>query len=131
QKESLHKYSHDETEDLSFYPEAAALPESAEEVSALVKLCNNHLIPITPRGAGTGLSGAALPVLRGLVISMERMNKLIKIDERNLQVCVEPGLITEELIDAVAEKGLLYPVDPASKGSCFIGGNISHGSGGP
>jgi glycolate oxidase len=131
QKESLQKYSHDETEDLSFYPEAAALPESAEEVSALVKLCNNHLIPITPRGAGTGLSGAALPVFGGLVISMERMNKLIKIDERNLQVYVEPGLITEELIDAVAEKGLLYPVDPASKGSCFIGGNISHGSGGP
>jgi glycolate oxidase len=131
QKESLQKYSHDETEDLSFYPEAAALPESAEEVSALVKLCNNHRIPITPRGAGTGLSGAALPVFGGLVISMERMNKLIKIDERNLQVYVEPGLITEELIDAVAEKGLLYPVDPASKGSCFIGGNISHGSGGP
>lgn len=131
QKESLQKYSHDETEDLSFYPEAAALPESAEEVSALVKLCNNHRIPITPRGAGTGLSGAALPVFGGLVISMERMNKLIKIDERNLQVYVEPGLITEELIDAVAKKGLLYPVDPASKGSCFIGGNISHGSGGP
>lgn len=131
QKESLQKYSHDETEDLSFYPEAAALPESAEEVSALVKLCNNHRIPITPRGAGTGLSGAALPVFGGLVISMERMNKLIKIDERNLQVYVEPGLITEELIDAVAEQGLLYPVDPASKGSCFIGGNISHGSGGP
>ncbi len=130
-RESLQKYSHDETEDLSFYPEAAALPENAEEVSALVKLCNKHLIPITPRGAGTGLSGAALPVFGGLVISMERMNKLIKIDERNLQVHVEPGIITEELINAVAEKGLLYPVDPASKGSCFIGGNISHGSGGP
>lgn len=129
--ESLEKYSHDETEDLRFYPEAAALPINAEEVSALVKICNKHLIPITPRGAGTGLSGGALPIYGGLVISMEKMNKLLKIDERNLQAHVEPGLITEELINAVAEKGLLYPVDPASKGSCFIGGNISHGSGGP
>lgn len=131
QKESLQKYSHDETEDLHFYPEAAALPINAEEVSALVHFCNQYLIPITPRGAGTGLSGGALPVHGGLVISMERMNKLLKIDERNLQAHVEPGLITEDLMNAVAEKGLLYPVDPASKGSCFIGGNISYGSGGP
>lgn len=131
QKESLEKYSHDETEDLVFYPEAAALPITVEEVSGLVKLCNAYNIPITPRGAGTGLSGAALPVYGGLVISLELMNKLIEIDERNLQAHVEAGLITEELINAVAEKGLFYPVDPASKGSCFIGGNISHGSGGP
>lgn len=108
-----------------------ALPESAEEVSALVKLCAEHHIAVTPRGAGTGLSGGALPVYGGLVIAMERMNRLIEIDERNLQARVEPGLITEELINAAAEKGLLYPVDPASKGSCFIGGNVSHGSGGP
>ena len=130
-EESLEKYSHDETEDLHFFPEAVALPIHAEEVSALVKFCNQHLIPITPRGAGTGLSGGALPIYGGLVISMEKMNRLLKIDERNLQAHVEPGLITEVLINAVAEKGLLYPVDPASKGSCFIGGNISQGSGGP
>lgn len=131
QKESLLKYAHDETEDLRFYPEAAALPINTKEVSALVKLCNKHHIPITPRGAGTGLSGGALPLHGGLVISMEKMNRLLKIDDRNLQAHVESGLITEELINAVGEKGLLYPVDPASKGSCFIGGNISHGSGGP
>jgi len=131
EKVALEKYSRDETEDLSFYPEAVALPISTEEVSALVKLCNRHLIPITPRGAGTGLSGGSLPVYGGLSISMERMNRLLKIDERNLQAHVEPGLITEELINAVAAKDLFYPVDPASKGSCFIGGNISHGSGGP
>src|SRR5690606_38479294 len=94
-------------------------------------ICSKHLIPITPRGAGTGLSGGALPIYGGLVICMERMKRLIEIDERNLQARVEPGLITEELINAVAEKGLFYPVDPASKGSCFIGGNVSHGSGGP
>lgn len=129
--EDLDRFAHDETEDLRFYPEVVALPESAEEVAALVKLCAENRIAITPRGAGTGLSGGALPVYGGLVICMERMNRLIEIDERNLQVRVEPGLITEELINAAAEKGLLYPVDPASKGSCFIGGNVAHGSGGP
>lgn len=127
----LEKYSHDETEDLSYYPEVVVKPRTAEEISTLLKLCNEHLIPVTPRGAGTGLAGGALPVLGGLLISMERFNKILNIDEQNLQAMVEPGVITEEFMNAVAEKGLLYPVDPASKGSCFIGGNVAHGSGGP
>jgi len=130
-REDLEKYSHDETEDLHFYPEVAVKPKNTAEVSALLKLCNENLIPVTPRGAGTGLSGGALPVFGGLLLSMERFNKIIAIDEQNLQATVEPGVITEVFMDAVAEKGLLYPVDPASKGSCFIGGNVSHGSGGP
>jgi glycolate oxidase len=129
--EDLEKYSHDETEDLVYYPQVVVKPQTAEEVSALLKLCNENMIPVTPRGAGTGLSGGALPVKQGLVIAMERFNKIIQIDEDNLQATVEPGVITEVFMDAVAEKGLLYPVDPASKGSCFIGGNVSHGSGGP
>jgi glycolate oxidase len=129
--EDLEKYSHDETEDLHYYPEVVAKPNTPEQVSALLKLCNDNLVPVTPRGAGTGLSGGALPILGGLLISMERFNNIIKIDEDNLQATVEPGVITEMFMDAVAEKGLLYPVDPASKGSCFIGGNVSHGSGGP
>jgi glycolate oxidase len=127
----LEKYSHDETEDLHFYPEVVAKPKSPEEVSALMKLCSENLIPVTPRGAGTGLSGGALPVMGGLLIAMERFNKVLQIDEQNLQATVEPGVITEEFMNQVAAKGLLYPVDPASKGSCFIGGNVSHGSGGP
>jgi glycolate oxidase len=127
----LEKYSHDETEDLSYYPEVVVKPRSAEEISALLKLCNEHMIPVTPRGAGTGLSGGALSVMGGLLISMERFNQILNIDEHNLQATVEPGVITEVFMNAVAEKGLLYPVDPASKGSCFIGGNVSHGSGGP
>jgi len=127
----LEKYSHDETEDLSYYPEVAVKPRSAEEISALLKLCNEHMIPVTPRGAGTGLSGGALSVMGGLLISMERFDQILNIDEHNLQATVEPGVITEVFMNAVAEKGLLYPVDPASKGSCFIGGNVSHGSGGP
>lgn len=129
--DDLERYSHDETEDLHYYPEVVAKPKSPLEVSALLKLCNENRIPVTPRGAGTGLSGGALPVMGGLVIAMERFNKVLAIDEENLQATVEPGVVTEVFMDQVAEKGLLYPVDPASKGSCFIGGNVSHGSGGP
>lgn len=128
---TLADYAHDETEDLHYLPDLVALPEKAEEVAALLKICSEHRIPITPRGAGTGLSGGSLAIHGGLMIAMQRMNKIVAIDEQNLQATVESGLITEELINAVAEKDLLYPVDPASKGSCFIGGNISHGSGGP
>jgi glycolate oxidase len=127
----LNKYSHDETEDLHYYPEVVVKPGSVEEIAALMKLCNQYLVPVTPRGAGTGLSGGALPVCGGIVLAMERFNKVLAIDEQNLQAIVEPGVITEEFMDAVAARGLLYPVDPASKGSCFIGGNVSHGSGGP
>ncbi|MFI5159118.1 MAG: FAD-binding oxidoreductase, partial [Sphingobacteriales bacterium] len=131
QHDDLEKYSHDETEDLTYYPEVVVKPKSPEEISALMKLCNENLIPVTARGAGTGLSGGALPIKGGLLIAMERFNHILNIDEENLQATVEPGVITGEFIDTVAEKGLLYPVDPASKGSCFIGGNVSHGSGGP
>jgi glycolate oxidase len=127
----LEKYSHDETEDLHYYPEVVVRPDSPQQVSELMQLCNEHLIPVTPRGAGTGLSGGALPIMGGLVIAMERFNKVLAIDEQNLQATVEPGVVTEEFMNQVEAKGLFYPVDPASKGSCFIGGNVSHGSGGP
>lgn len=127
----LENYSHDETEDLRFYPQVLVKPQTAAQISELMKLANQHQIPVTPRGGGTGLSGGALPVQGGLLIAMEKFNKILEIDERNLQATVEPGVITEVLMDAAAEKGLLYPVDPASKGSCFIGGNVAHGSGGP
>jgi len=128
---TLEKYSHDETEDLRYYPEVVVKPKKTAEISALLKLCNRYLIPVTPRGAGTGLSGGSLPVMGGLMLAMERFNRVLNIDEENLQATVEPGVITEEFMNQVAEKGLLYPIDPASKGSCFIGGNIAHGSGGP
>jgi glycolate oxidase len=129
--ESKLKYGKDETEHLYFEPGAILRPSTAEEVSEILRYCNEHLIPVSARGAGTGLAGGALPNHGGVVLSMERMNKIIEIDERNLQVIVEPGIITEELQNAVKEKGLFYPPDPASRGSCFIGGNISHNSGGP
>lgn len=129
--ESFEQYGKDHTERLHFNPAVVVKPKTPEEISALMKLANSHLIPVTPRGAGTGLSGGALPHLGGLVIAMERFNSILEIDERNLQVTTEPGVITEILQNAVKEKGLFYPPDPASKGSCFIGGNISENSGGP
>jgi glycolate oxidase len=130
-EESLRHYSHDETETLSFLPEVVIKPRTAAEISSIMKICNKDRIPVTPRGAGTGLSGGALPHLGGVLLSMERMNAIVEIDEKNLQVITEPGVITEVLQNAVKEKGLFYPPDPSSRGSCFIGGNISANSGGP
>jgi len=130
-EESFAKYGSDETEKLHYSPQVVVKPRTAEEISKLLILANEHLIPVTPRGAGTGLTGGALPHLGGLVIAMERFNSILEIDERNLQVTTEPGVITEVLQNTVKEKGLFYPPDPASKGSCFIGGNISENSGGP
>ncbi|MEO5602679.1 MAG: FAD-linked oxidase C-terminal domain-containing protein [Cyclobacteriaceae bacterium] len=127
----LYDYSHDETEDFSFLPDVVLKPRTAQEISQIMRLCNDLKIPVTPRGGGTGLSGGALPVKNGVVISMERFNKILEIDELNLQATVEPGVITEVFQNAVKEKNLFYPPDPASRGSCFIGGNVSENSGGP
>lgn len=130
-EESLDIYAHDETENLHYRPEVVLKPRTAEEISAVLKICNEKNIPVTPRGAGTGVSGGALPHLGGVLLSTERMNTILEIDERNLQVTTEPGVITEVLQDAVKEKNLFYPPDPSSRGSCFIGGNIAENSGGP
>lgn len=130
-EENLYKYSHDETESLHYLPEVVLKPRTAEEISEIFKICNTYKIPVTPRGAGTGLSGGALPHLGGVLISTERMNSILNIDERNLQVTTESGVITEVLQNEVKEKGLFYPPDPSSRGSCFIGGNVAENSGGP
>lgn len=130
-QEVLHHYAHDETEDLNYLPDVVLKPRTAEEISAIMKICNAHRIPVTPRGAGTGLSGGALPHLGGVLLSTERLNSIIKIDERNLQVVTEAGVITEVLQNAVKDLGLFYPPDPSSRGTCMIGGNIAENSGGP
>jgi glycolate oxidase len=129
--ENLEIYSHDETEDLKFFPEVVVKPRTPEEIAEVFKICNKENIPLTPRGAGTGLSGGALPVNKGILLSMERFDSILEIDERNLQATIEPGVITEVFQNTVKEKGLFYPPDPASKGSCFIGGNLAENSGGP
>ncbi len=128
--ETRKNYGHDETEDYNFPPQVVVKPKTPEEISAIMKLATEHTIPVTPIGAKTGLSGGALSIYGGIGLSMERFNSIIEVDDKNLQVIVEPGVITQVLKDAVAEKGLFYPVDPSSLGSCFIGGNIAENSGG-
>jgi glycolate oxidase len=130
-KENTERYAHDYTEDLVYYPEVVLKPRTAAEIASVLHLCNEQHIPVTPRGAGTGLSGGALPMFGGVVVSMERFSEILEIDERNFQATVEPGVINEAFQNAVREKGLFYPPDPASKGSCFLGGNVAHASGGP
>ncbi len=123
-------YGHDETEDFVFPPQVVVKPATAVEVSRIMQLANEYSIPVVPIGGRTGLSGGALSIHGGIGLSMERFNKIIEIDQRNLQVTVEPGVITQVLRESVAEKGLFYPVDPSSQGSCFIGGNVAENSGG-
>jgi len=130
-EEKLEQYGRDETEDLLFKPEVVVKPANAKEISEILKLANKEKVTVTPRAAGTGLSGGALPIFGGIILSVERLNKILEIDERNLQATVEPGVINEVFQNVVIEKGLFYPPDPASKGSCFMGGNIAENSGGP
>ena len=127
----LEDYSHDYTEDLRYFPEIVLKPVNTQDVSKIVSYCNENKIPVTPCGARTGLSGGSLPVCGGIAMSMERFTSIIEIDERNLQATVEPGVINQVFKDAVSEKGLYYPPDPASKGSSFLGGNLAENSGGP
>ncbi|HEY5690245.1 MAG TPA: FAD-linked oxidase C-terminal domain-containing protein [Cyclobacteriaceae bacterium] len=129
--ESLLTYGRDKTEDLVFLPDVVVRPKNTQEVSEVLKICNAFKTPVTPRGAGTGLAGGSLPIQKGVILSMERFNKILNIDELNLQATVEPGVITEVFQNAVKEKGLFYPPDPSSRGSCFLGGNLANNSGGP
>jgi len=130
-KEKLFTYSHDETEDLSFLPDVVLRPNKTEDIAKILHYCNSQYIPVTASGGRTGLSGGSLPVHAGVALSMERFNSIIDIDTRNLQATVEPGVINQVFRDAVEEKGLFYPPDPASKGSCHLGGNLAENAGGP
>jgi glycolate oxidase len=130
-QEQLEKYGQDETEDLLFKAELVVKPQTIEQISAIAKYCNDHKIPLTTRGAGTGLSGGALPIKGGVLLSMEKFSKILSIDERSMQATVEPGVINYVFQEEVKKLGLFYPPDPASWGSCSLGGNIAHSSGGP
>jgi glycolate oxidase len=129
--EDLRTCSKDHTEDLSFLPSIVLTPSDTTQVAAIMQYCNAQQICVTVRGAGTGLSGGALPIHGGVVINMQLFNNIIAIDDNNFQATVEPGVINQVLQDAVIAKGLFYPPDPASKGSCTMGGNVAHASGGP
>jgi len=127
----LESVSRDYTEDLSFLPDLLLIPSNTEQLSNILKYCNEHKISVYTRGAGTGLSGACLPVHGGVVISMKKFNKILHIDKENFQVTVESGVVNAELKEILKPFGLTYPPDPASMGSSTIGGNIAHGAGGP
>jgi glycolate oxidase len=129
--ESLALYGKDETEDLSFPPEIILKPSDSTQVSQILKIANQHRIPVTPRGGGTGLSGGALPVHRGICLSMEKFKRILEIDEKNFQAIVEPGVITQVFQEELERRGLFYPPDPASRGSCHLGGNLAECAGGP
>lgn len=130
-EETRKEYGKDETEDFVFPPEVVVKPANTEEISAILKLANQENISVTPIGARTGLSGGALSIHGGIGLSLERLNKILEIDDKNLQATVEPAVITQVFHDACKEKGLYYPPDPSSWGSCFIGGNLAYNSGGP
>ncbi|MDA0685560.1 MAG: FAD-binding protein [Bacteroidetes bacterium] len=131
QREVCEAHGSDYTEDLLFLPEAVAWPRSAQQVADLLKDCNMAGIPVYTRGAGTGLSGACLPVKGGLVLSTRKLNAILEIDTKNAQARVQPGVINAELKAKAQEFGLWYAPDPASFQSSTIGGNIAHGAGGP
>jgi glycolate oxidase len=129
--EAMEPYTHDEVVGLRANPEVVVRATSAEQVSEIFKLAQQERIPVTPRGAGYGLSGGAVPVLGGIVLSLEKMDRILEIDKKNLMITVEPGVITGNIHRAVEAEGLYYPPDPASLDSCTIGGNIAEGAGGP
>jgi len=129
--EDKEKYSHDEVVEIQYEPEAVVKVSSAEEVARIMRLAQEAHFPVTPRGAGYGLSGGAVPVFGGVVLSLEKMNKILEVDQENLMATVEPGVITGDIHRAVEALGLFYPPDPASLDSCSIGGNIAENAGGP
>ncbi|APJ25616.1 putative FAD-linked oxidoreductase [Bacillus licheniformis] len=123
-------YSYDATPQFQSMPDAVIAPRSKEEVSRIVKICNTHRIPIVPRGSGTNLCAGTCPTEGGIVLLFKHMNQILEIDEENLTITVQPGVITLDLIHAAEEKGLFYPPDPSSMKISTIGGNINENSGG-
>jgi len=129
--EKLELYGRDETERLHFQPAVAVLPTDVEQVQAVLRIASAARLPVVPRGAGTGLSGGALPVYGGIVLSIERLDRIRSIDERDLVAEAETGVTTATLQEAVAARGLFYPPDPASRETCRLGGNLAEDSAGP
>lgn len=127
----LKKYSRDKVpESYGHMPEVAVLPKTAKEIAQVVKLANRERIPITPRAAGSGLSGGAVPIYGGILLSVERMNNIIEIDVKNLMAVVEPGVVTNKLDEKLQDIGLFFAGYPMSEEFCFIGGNVAENAGG-
>ncbi len=130
-RDALEPYGKDEGSCPLHLPHLVVKPASLEQVQSVLKEAASAGVPVTPRGRGTGLAGGAVPVRGGMVLSLERMDRIVEVDEANLSVVVEPGVIVQDLHRAVESRGLFYPPDPASLDSCSIGGNIAVNAGGP
>ncbi|MBN2231438.1 MAG: FAD-binding protein [Deltaproteobacteria bacterium] len=130
--EQLEPYSHDEITEKKYHhlPDVVVRPRTTTEIAAIMKLANRELIPVTPRGGGSGLSGGAVPVMGGIVLATDRMNSIIELDTDNMLIVVEPGVITNDIDALVAEHGLFFAGYPMSLQSCFIGGNVAENAGG-
>jgi glycolate oxidase subunit GlcD len=131
-EKKLKKYSRDQVPEDKYarLPEVVVMPRSAREVAAIMKLANRETIPVTPRAAGSGLSGGAVPIYGGILLSIERMNAILEIDTANLMAVVEPGVVTNQLDAALKPYGLFFAGYPMSEEFCFIGGNVAENAGG-
>jgi glycolate oxidase len=131
-EEKIEQYSHDEVAEAQYahMPDVVVKPRSAAEIAEIVKLANEKCIPVTPRGAGSGLSGGAVPLFGGIVLSVERMNQILEIDEKNMMVVVEPGVVTNEINARIKDLGLFFAGYPMSLETCYVAGNVAENAGG-
>ncbi len=131
-EEKLETYSHDEVAEAHYahMPEVVVRPESAEQIAEIMKLANREMVPVTPRGAGSGLSGGAVPLRGGIVLLMDRMNRILEVDGENMMVVVEPGVVTNEINEVIAAEGLFFAGYPMSLETCYVGGNVAENAGG-
>jgi len=130
-KEDLNAYSYDGTTTWTHMPDVVVLPMTTEEVSQILKLADENKIPVTPRGAGTNVSGGSIPIKGGIVLCTTKMNKILDINKTNLTATVEPGVVLQDFNIALAKQGLFYPPDPQSFLGCTVGGTIAENAGGP
>ena len=131
-EEKMEPYSHDEIaeEQYAHMPDVVVKPKTAEEIAGIVRLANDKRIPVTPRGAGSGLSGGAVPLYGGILLSVERMNSILEIDTENMMVVVEPGVVTNEINEKIKDYGLFFAGYPMSLETCYIAGNVAENAGG-
>ncbi len=130
-KADLATYPYDGTTTWSHPPDAVVLPTTTAQISAILKLANENLIPVTPRGSGTNISGGSVPIRGGIVLCTARMNRILEINKANLAATVEPGVVLQDFNNRLAQENLFYPPDPQSFLSCTIGGTVAENSGGP
>jgi len=130
-REDLNAYSYDGTTTWAHMPDVVVLPTTVQQVSQILKVANENKVPVTPRGAGTNVSGGSIPIKGGIVLCTTRMNKILDINKTNLAATVEPGVVLQDFNNALAKEGLFYPPDPQSFLGCTVGGTVAENAGGP